>query len=120
MKLKVIKSKKQKDFILKTAIDGLLAGLLAIGIFLGRPPNPKAVESYQLLLGLILFVGFVMVAYAYMRKKTIFAYGLIVVLSVAFIEVIAIGIIFQETLTDIVIALFIITPSVLIFDKLLG
>jgi len=120
LKIKIIKNQKQKDFILKTAIDGLLAGLLAIGIFLGRPATPKTIESYQLLLGLILFVGFAMVMYAYMRKKSIVVYGFIVVLIVAFAEVILIGIIFQETFTDIIIALFIITPSVLIFDKLLG
>jgi len=114
------KKKEQKDFFLKTAIDGLLAGLLAVGIFLGRPANIKPVESYQLLFGLFLFVGFLMIMYAYTRKKKDVAYGLFVVLIVAFIEVIIIGIIFQETPEDIMIALFIISPSVLIFDKLLG
>lgn len=111
---------KQKDFIFKTVIDGLLAGLLAIGIYLGRPPTPKTIESYQLLLALTFFVGFIVIMYAYMKTKKNIAYGLIIVLAVAFTEVILIGLIFQESPIDIVIALFIITPSVLIFDKLLG
>ncbi|KKN53373.1 hypothetical protein LCGC14_0603430 [marine sediment metagenome] len=114
------KKERQKNFIFKTTIDGLLAGLLAIGIFLGRPSNPKPIESYYVLLGLVLFVGFIMVMYAYTRRKMNIAYGLFVVLGVALTEVVLIGVIFQETPQDIMIALFIITPSVLIFDKLLG
>lgn len=114
------KKEKQKTFIFKTAIDGLLAGLLAIGIYLGRPSTPKPIESYQFLFVLVFFVGFIMVMYAYTRRKMNVAYGLFIVLGVAFTEVVLIGVIFQETTTDIIITLFIVTPSVLIFDKLLG
>ncbi|KKM79354.1 hypothetical protein LCGC14_1350690 [marine sediment metagenome] len=114
------KKKIHIDFIFKTAIDGLLAGLLSIGIYLGRPPSTKSAESYELLLALFLSVALIMVLYAYTKRKARIAYGLFVVLGVSIVEVILIGIIFQETTTDIMITLFIIAPSVLIFDKLLG
>ena len=54
---------RKAKFIFKTAIDGCIAGLLAVGVFLGRPPNQKPGTSYFYLLFVLLAVVLLMVAY---------------------------------------------------------
>jgi hypothetical protein len=110
----------REKFVFKTIIDGLIAGLIAIGIFLGRPANIKPIESYYIILGLLFVIfGFIFIYYVkYGMTESII--GLIVILFVAIIEVSIIGYAFQESTMSILIAILIVLPSVIIFDKLLG
>ncbi len=121
--LKEKKEKKRKIGVYqKTALDGMVGGLLSVGIFFSGAiqTDSRPLETYQMLFIMFLMIGFVILIYSYNRKRKEIAYGFLLVLAVGFGEVILIGLIFNESWRNIMIAMFIVTPSILIFDKLLG
>ena len=111
---------ERKKFIHKTIIDGLLTGLISIGVYLGRPPNPKPVDSYVLLGLLLVLIAGVIIFYTDKYKNQTLTLGLLVVLVTSIAEVILIGVMFQESIDSIIITILIVSPSVIIFDKILG
>jgi FtsH-binding integral membrane protein len=115
------KTKKEKrGFYFKTMIDGLISGLIAIGIFLGRPANALESNIFGMLTGMILIIVVLIMIYAYQYNKEMYAFGIFFVVAVAIVEVMVIGWILGESTESIIVTIFIVSPSVIIFDKLLG
>ncbi len=115
-----VKRKNRDKFIFKTIIDGLIAGLIAIGIFLGRPPNPKPAESYFYVLIIISVILILIAIFSFRFRERENAIGIFVVLAISIIEVSLIGIVFQEPIESIFITILIVFPSIIVIDKSLG
>lgn len=114
------KSEKRQRFIFKTIIDGFLIGLIAIGVFLGRPPNEKPLSSYIWILCILGFIIILLIIYSIKYSDPQTLLGLFIIIFISIIEVSLIGMAFQESVADIFITILIVSPSVIIFDKLLG
>ena len=111
---------RDDKFILKTIADCLVAGLISVGVFQSPTFAIESLSGYAVLIGLVLLTLLLMTIYAlkFHQKKAIT--GLLIALGVSMLEVFAIGFALGKSFDLIVVVWFIIIPSVLIFDKILG
>jgi hypothetical protein len=106
--------------LLKTAIDTLVASLISIGVFQSPTFVIESLFGYTAIFMILLFVVVLIVVYATMYGDRRYAYNIFVILIISFIEVLWIGYALEKPIEMILVVFLITTPSVLVFDRLLG
>lgn len=107
-------------FIFKTIVDALIGSVLSLGVF--QTPTFLFDELIEWI-GLVTILSFViilMISYAVVYGSIHSVYGIGIVIAVSLLEVMLIGLVLGYGWDMILVVFLIVTPSVIVFDKLLG
>ena len=109
-----------KKRILKTIIDVLIGGLISLGVFQSPTFVIENGFSYIPLILLIVVIVILMRVYSKEKGMEFQTIDLLISVVVSMIEIFIIGVSIGYEVDVIIIVWFIILPTVIVFDKLMG